>query len=86
MQKNFDLSTGQLSEEHRRELVPDGAELVAWGVYFDREFGSSVFTIGKWLIAACFLTSVFPFRSVFPATSRKRIEQLLPQSPNLPFQ
>ena len=28
MQKNFDLSIGQLSEEPWRELVSDGAEMV----------------------------------------------------------
>ncbi len=42
MQKNFDLLTGQSSEEHRQELASEGAELVAWGVCFDREFDSSV--------------------------------------------
>ncbi len=29
MQKNFDLATGQSSEEHRRQLASEGAELVA---------------------------------------------------------
>ena len=38
---------------------------------FDREFEFGVFTMGKWLRIACFPTSVFSFRSVFPATSRK---------------
>ena len=32
-----------------------------------------------------FLHLFFIIIPVFPATSRKRIEQLLPQSPNLPF-
>ena len=49
MQKNFDFSTGQLSEESQRELASEGAEPVARDLCFDREFGSSTFTMGKWL-------------------------------------
>lgn len=30
MQKNFDLSTSQFSEEHRMELTSKGTELVVW--------------------------------------------------------
>ena len=34
-EKNFDLSTGQLSEEFRWELVIVGAELAAWSARLD---------------------------------------------------
>ena len=54
MQKNFDLSTGQLSEEHQRELVLDGAEIVARGVCFNQGFEFGVFMMRKWLIIAYF--------------------------------
>ena len=60
MQKNFELSTGQLSQEFRRDLVIVGAELVAWGVRFDREFEFGVFMMGKWLRLACFPISLLP--------------------------
>ena len=70
---HFDLSTGQLSEEHRWELASDGAEWLqgACGC-FDREFESGVFAMGKWLRIACFLTSVFLIINVFPHFSRKK--------------
>ena len=86
MQKNFDLSISQSSEEHRREFVSEGAELVAWGVCFDRVFDSSVFTMGKWLGIAYFPHLFFLLDLYFPPLLEKSIEQLLPQSPNLTFQ
>ena len=52
-------------------------------VCFDQEFDLSVLTTGKWLRIARFPTSVFSYESYISRFSR---EQLLPQSPNLPFQ
>ena len=71
MQKNFDLSTGPVSEEFRWELVIVSAEL-GMELCFDREFGFGVFAMGKWLRIACFLTSVFLIIYVFPHFSRKK--------------
>ena len=86
MKKNFDLSKGQLGEKHRRELVSEGAELVAWGVCIDRAFDWSVLTMEKWLGIAYFLHLFFLLDLYFPPLLEKRIEQIVSQSPNLPFQ
>ena len=42
------------TDEFRLEFVIAGAELVAWGVCFDREFEFGVSMMGKWLRIACF--------------------------------
>ena len=73
MQENFDLSTGQLSEEFQWDFVIAHADLVAWGVCFDREFEFSVFMMGKWLWIAYFSYIGFSYYRCIS-------EQLLPQS------
>ena len=42
--------------------------------------------MGKWLEIACFPTLFFLLELYFSASLEKRIEQLSPQSPSLPFQ
>ena len=47
MKKNFDLSTGQLSKHHPRELRSESVKLVKLAMFFDQEFESSVFIMRK---------------------------------------
>ncbi len=86
MQTNFDLSTGQLSEESRPELALEGAELVARGVRFDWELGLGLFTVESGLESHIFLHLFFLLELYFPPLLEKKSSNLLPQSPNLPFQ
>ena len=93
MQKNFDLSTGQLSRGISTQQVQNlGKKFVGRGVCFDLEFGSSIL---RWKVARnCIFPTLFflcnrkpPLeleggeeegKEIFPTTSRKRIEQLSP--------
>ena len=83
MQKNFDLLTGQLSEEHRWELASDGAEWLqgacACGC-FDREIEIRFFHDGKAAPNCLFSYMCFSYYRCIPISFRKRIEQLLHQS------
>lgn len=73
MQKNFNLSIGQLSEESQLELALEVAELVARGIFL-LGIDSSSFMMESGLGIIYFSITIFPIRAVFLATSRKRIE------------
>ena len=77
MQKNFDLSTGPLSEEFRWDLVVVGAEWLHEGCTLTGNL-NSVFESG--LELHFFLHLFFLLYLCFPPLLEKRIEQLLPQS------
>ena len=81
MRTNFDLSTGQLSEESRAELALEGAELVAESVGSDWEFGLGLFTVESGLELNIFLRLFFLLELYFPPVATN----LLPQSLNPPF-
>lgn len=70
----IDSSIGQPS----RGISSGGAELVARGVCFDQEFGSSLSTM---LEIAYFLHIFFLCDLYFPSLLEKRIEQLSPPEP-----
>ncbi len=91
---NFDLSTGRLaSRKHAEELWPLKRSIerrTLTGISLRRcKIGCmrGVFWLGIWLERShdgkvawncIFLTSVFPFRCVFPATSRKKNRETSP--------
>ena len=59
MQKNFDLSTGPLSEEFRWELVIVGAELGAWSCALTGNLNSVFLPWESGLKSHAFLHRVF---------------------------
>ena len=87
MQKIFDLSTGPLSEEFRWNLVIVRAEWLYEGCALTGNL-NSVFSPWECGLELRVSYIGFSYYQCISATSRKRIEQLLPQSlePTLPVQ
>ena len=86
---NFDLSTGQLSEEFRWNLVLVGAELVAWGVRLDVLWpGIRIWCFHDGKVACklhIFPMSVFLIINVFPPLLEKNRAASPPESRTHPF-
>lgn len=83
---NFNLSTGQLSEEYRLELASDGAESVAREVCFARNSNSVFSPWDSGLELHLFLHLFFLINLYFPTHLEKGLSNFLPHSPGLPCQ
>ena len=86
MQKNFDLSTGSLSEEFRWDLVLVGAEWVHEGCALTENLNSMFSPWESGLESHVFLHRVFLMINVFSATFRKELSNFSTRVSNEPFQ
>lgn len=79
MQKNFNLSTDQLSKDPQLELALEVLELVIGDVYFDQGFDSSGFILESFLKLHIFLQPFFLSELCFLPLLKKELSNFSPK-------